>query len=509
MSLLGAVVALWVLAPLASAQTGSVTREKPTERPQTVSLANSVLMALEHNLDITVSRRTREIRLTDIIVEQAKFDPTINLSGRYDRDLLPLNRPFFGLTGASLGEPRTLDSKDLKLGLGLAQKLPTGANYELRFNPERNHIEGARGFVFNPSYASGLRLTITQPLLRDFGLDVNRTQILIAQNNAKVEDQVFRDRLFTVISTVEQTYWELVFANENLKVTQAALRAAEELLAGNRAKEEAGIMANVEVLQAQAGVASRKEQILIAEKSIRDQEDLFRRLLGSSLQELRRNVRLMPIDQPDQTPTVIKLDEAIDSALERRPEVLHARKSMESSNLNTKFARNQILPNLAFQGTAGLAGLGRDPVDMAQRNFSGDFYNWGVGLILSYPLGNRSAWSQYNKRQLETRNAEATLEGVQQLVIVDVREAARRVETDFSRIETARASRILAEKQLEAGLERLNAGLTITRFVLDFQRDLAVAQGSELRAVVDYNKALSNLARQKATTLDHYHIDLR
>ena len=340
-------------------------------------------------------------------------------------------------------------------------------------------------------------------------MDLNRTFIRIAQNNAKVEEHVFSDRVLTVIATVEQTYWEVVFANENLKVAQAALKAAEELLASNRAKAKVGVMSVVDVLQAEAAVASRVEQVLVAEKAIRDQEDQFRRLLNPSEEELRQDLRLVPSDELIKTMELISLQEALDIAIERRPEILQASKNVETSELNTKFAKNQLLPSLGFQGTTGLAGLGKDFGDMTQRNFGGDFYNWGAGLVLSFPIGNRSAVSQYNKRQLEARNAEATLQSVRKQIIVGVREAVRRVQTDFKRIETTRSARIMAEKQLQAERERLNVGLSTTRFVLDFQRDLATAQGNELRAMADYNKSLSNLARQKATTLERYRIELQ
>ena len=156
----------------------------------------------------------------------------------------------------------------------------------------------------------------------------------------------------------------------------------------------------------------------------------------------------------------------------------------------------------------GLSGLGADYGDATRRNFGGDFYNYGAGLVLSYPIGNRSAYSTYNKRQLESRNAQSSLQSVRQQVIVGVREAVRRVHTDFKRIETTRSARIMAEKQLQAEQERLKVGLSTTRFVLDFQRDLATAQGNELRATVDYNKSLSNLARNKATTLERYNLRL-
>ncbi|MBA5869816.1 MAG: hypothetical protein GDA68_07430 [Nitrospira sp. CR2.1] len=485
-----------------------VTTPVPTERREAMSLADAVLKALQNNLDIHIGRQTKESRLADIIIEQAKFDPTVSLNGQYNRQVAPLNRPILGFSGANLQDITKFDQNTSTVTADITQNLPTGANYDLNYSPQRNYVSGPNTFLFNPAWTGGLALTVTQPLLKNFGTDINRTFITIAQNNATVEQHVFLDRVLTVIASVEQTFWEMVFANENLKVARAALKAAEELLASNRAKAKAGVMSIVDVLQAEAAVASRVEQILVAEKSIRDQEDQLRRLLNPVEEELRQDLRLVPTDPPITSLEPISLQETIDIAMERRPEVLQAGKNVETSELNVKFAKNQLLPTLSVQGTMGLSGLGTDYGDAAKRNFGGDFYNYGAGLVLSYPIGNRSAYSTYNKRQLESRNAQSSLQSVRQQVIVGVREAVRRVHTDFKRIETTRSARIMAEKQLQAEQERLKVGLSTTRFVLDFQRDLATAQGNELRATVDYNKSLSNLARNKATTLDHYNLRL-
>ena len=512
LALSGALLLLTIVFPAATAWSADQPEKPAAERREAISLTDAVLRALQHNLDITVSRQIKEMRLTDIIFEQAKFDPLLSLNGQYNRSVSPLNQPILGFGGNVAGvgdEPLSFDRNSSQVTVDVTQNLLTGANYDLNFSPSRTFVGGNPQFLFNPGYQSGLAFTLTQPLLRNFGQDVNRTFIRIAQNNAKFEEQVFFDRVLTVIASVEQAYWELVFANENLKVAQAALKAAEELLASNRAKAKAGVMAIVEVLQAEAAVASRVEQVLVAEKGIRDQEDQLRRLLNPPEEELRQDVRLVPVDQPVKTLEPISLEEAMDIAIERRPEVQQANKNIETSELNTKFAKNQLLPNLSFQGTTGLAGLGKNGGDMLQRNFGGDFYNYGAGLVLSYPLGNRSAWSQYNKRQLEARNAQASLQSVRQQVIVGVKEAVRRVQTDFKRIETTRSARIMSEKQLQAEQERLNVGLSTTRFVLDFQRDLATARGNELRAIVDYNKSLSNLGRNKAITLERYQIELQ
>src|SRR5438132_3701674 len=510
LSMIGAILALLVLLPLGSLWSAEPPMQTPLERKEAVSLADAVIRALQNNLDISISRQTKESRLTDIVFEQAKFDPTFSLNGQINRTVAPLNRPVFGGTGQNLNQITTFDQRNQSVTVDLTQNILTGGNLDLNYSPQRTNVNQsvASGFLFNPGYTGGLALTLTQPLLRNAGMDLNRTFIRIAQNNAKVEEHVFSDRVLTVIATVEQTYWEVVFANENLKVAQAALKAAEELLASNRAKAKVGVMSVVDVLQAEAAVASRVEQVLVAEKAIRDQEDQFRRLLNPSEEELRQDLRLVPSDELIKTMELISLQEALDIAIERRPEILQASKNVETSELNTKFAKNQLLPSLCFQGTTGLAGLCKDLGDMAQRNFGGDFYNWGAGLVLSFPIGNRSAVSQYNKRQLEARNAEATLQSVRKQIIVGVREAVRRVQTDFKRIETTRSARIMAEKQLQAERERLNVGLSTTRFVLDFQRDLATAQGNELRAMADYNKSLSNLARHKAATLERYNLQL-
>jgi outer membrane protein TolC len=482
----------------------------PAERRETISLADAAIRALQHNLDINISRQTKESRLADITVEQAKFDPTLSVNGQYNRIVNPLNRPVFGGTGGTLTGITTFDQRSESVTLDATTNLLTGGNIDLNYSPTRTNVNQnvATGFLFNPAYTGGLALTLTQPLLRNAGIDVTKTFIRVAQNNAIVEEHVFRDRVLTVLATVEQTYWEVVFANENLKVAEAALKAAQELGASNRAKAKAGVMSIVDVLQAEAAVASRVEQVLVADKTIRDQEDQLRRLLNPAEEDLRQDIRLTPLDKPTVTLEPISLQEAIDTAIEQRPEIVQAKKNMETSDLNTTFAKNQILPTLSFQSTMGLAGLGKDYSNSVSNNFSGDFYNYGAGLVLSYPLGNRSAWSTYNKRQLEAKNAEASLVSVRQQIIVGVREAVRRVQTDFKRIETTRSARIMAEKQLQAEQERLKVGLSTTRFVLDFQRDLATAQGNELRATVDYNKSLSNLARHKATTLDRYNLQL-
>ncbi|MBI3356714.1 MAG: TolC family protein [Nitrospirae bacterium] len=216
-----AIGSLWNISAPISSWSLDVTKPVPAERRETVSLADAAVRALQNNLDISISRQTKESRIADIVIEQAKFDPTLSVNGQYSRTVNPLNRPVFGGTGGALNQITTFDQRSESVTVDATQNLITGGNVDLNYSPTRTNVNQnvATGFLFNPAWTGGLALTLTQPLLRNAGIDVTKTFIKVAQNNATVEQHVFRDRVLTVIATVEQTYWEVVFANENLRTS--------------------------------------------------------------------------------------------------------------------------------------------------------------------------------------------------------------------------------------------------------------------------------------------------
>jgi len=158
----------------------------PAERRETISLADAAIRALQHNLDISISRQTKESRLADITVERAKFDPTLSVNGQYNRIVNPLNRPVFGGTTGNLNQITAFDQRTESVTLDATTNLLTGGNLDLNYSPTRTNVNQnvATGFLFNPAYTGGLALTLTQPLLRNAGIDVTKTFIRIAQNNA-------------------------------------------------------------------------------------------------------------------------------------------------------------------------------------------------------------------------------------------------------------------------------------------------------------------------------------
>ena len=300
--------------------------------------------------------------------------------------------------------------------------------------------------------------------------------------------------MLTVVATVEQTYWEVVFANENLKVAEAALKAAQELLATNRAKAKAGVMSIVDVLQAEAAVASRVEQVLVAEKSIRDQEDLLRRLLNPGEDELRQDVRLTPKDRLSLwSRSVCPKPSIWPSTFARR-----SSRRRKTGDQRTQYQVRQE-PTASYPLVPGHDGSGRTRKGLyrfCQSQFQRDFYNYGAGLVLSYP----SATARHGARSTDGRSRQERggVVGEHQATDHHRRERSRPPGPD--RLQTNRNDQVSAHYGGEAAASRARTsevGLSTTRFVLDFQRDLATAQGNELRAIVDYNKSLSNLSAIK------------
>ncbi len=473
----------------------------------TLSLRDAILQTLEYNLDIQISRNTRDQRLHDILFQKAQFDPSVELAGRYDRSIAPLNRPVFGLGSTTQGaEPAKFDQNDTGVDFGLTQRLLTGGTYGLTFDTGRNSVAGSTGFLFNPSYESNLFLNLSHPLLRNFGPTINSVHITLARNSAEIEEFVLLNQIVSIIAQVEQVYWELVFARENLKITHGSWRAAKALLANNRSLVKSGVMSEVDVLQAETAVASRVEQIFLAHKTVKDQEDQLRQRFSPSEWDLQQTDSLIPNDAPVQDRPLSTLNEHVRLALTSRPEVLQAKKNIGAAEVNTHYAKNQLLPDLSLQGLVGVRGLGKNPNKSWDSMISTDFLNMGGGLILSFPLGNRAASSQYDKRRLEANQQEVILQRLRQQIILEVKETNRQVETNYRRIQSNQTARALSEKQLKAERHRLRLGLSTTRSVLEFQNDLRLAQGREWRAVLDYNQSLSRLRLVTASVLNHYHI---
>ncbi len=481
----------------------------------TLTIKESILLALKNNLDITVEGFNPRIREMDIATAKAAFDPVFSGDISASRSRVRNNTAPF-IQGALLSS----DTRKFDWDFKLTDKLPTGASAALSWTNDRQRTNSF-STVINPAYSTALTFTLTQPLLKNFGIDVNRTPIKLAINNRQIARSTLTTRIFDVVTNTQNAYFDLVSAMENLEVQRRSLALARELVDLNKARVRAGVAAPVEVTQAEAQAAAREQDVIAAEKTVKDAEDNLRVILNLPGGPMGWEGSLVPAERPSFQVMTVDLPESIRTALSKRSEFEAAKVDVANKELNRRLARNQLLPDLSFVGSAGLSGLdgtqrvrggtalayggeGSSLGDMT----SGRFNNWSAGLTLTVPLGNRAAEAGYTQATLQEEQSRTSLRNLELQITAQVREAVRRIETNAKRVEAARVARALAEEQLRIEQRRLRAGVTTTFNVLSFQRDLTAAQASEVAAVNDYQKSLANLERVRGTVLEKFQLEL-
>jgi outer membrane protein TolC len=481
-----------------------------------LTIKESILLALKNNLDITIEGFNPRIREGDIATAKAAFDPVFTGSVTAARSRTQTNTASF-IPGSLFADDRRTFTYNLQLN----DKLPTGASAQLAWTNERQR-SNSFGINFNPNYVTGLTLTLTQPLLKNFGIDVNETPIKLAINNRQIARSTLTTRIYDVVTNTQNAYFDLVSAIEQLEVARRSLALARDLVDLNKARVRAGVAAPVEVTQAEAQAAAREQDVLIAEKAVKDAEDNLRIILNLPGGPAGWEGTIVPAERPPFQVVTVDLPESIRTALSKRSEYEAAKVDVANKDLNRRLAKNQLLPELDAVGSAGLTGLdGVVRVDRGAtivsaggegsslgRMVQGNFNNWSAGLTLTVPLGNRAAEAGYTQATLQEQQSRVSLRNLELQIVAQVREAARRIETTAKRVEAARVARALAEETLRIEQRRLRAGVTTTFNVLQFQRDLTAAQAVEVQAVNDYQKALANLERVRGTVLEKYQIAL-
>lgn len=485
-----------LLSPLSQAT--SLQAAEMTPRP--LSLEEAVGIALENNLDLRVERENIRLQESAVLFEQGQFDPTLHLDARANKTV----RGSTSLIETGFLRTNRLAQENQQLNLGMKQRFDWGGDYDLTFSQTRS---SATLQQINPTFRGEPVLTFTQPLLRGFGREVTQGPLRIAQTQLQTSQAVFRSQLMATVLEISDVYWDLVFQRENLKVQQQSLRAAEQLLELNRNKVQLGLLAPIEILVAEAGVASRVEGVVVAEKGIQDTEDQLRRLLNLPEQSMSAPPPLLPTEAPTDTRREFDEPALLAIALRERPEIEQSQMELKNRALSIRIAEDQLYPSLDLVGSVGLNGIGGSYSTELDQIESGDFYRWEAGVVLSFPLGNRSARANVQREKSEWNRAALSKERTIQQITLETKEGLRRVETDYRRIESNRRARILAERQLSAGSERAALGLISSHDLLEFQTELADARGREIRAVTDYNKSLINLDRVTGLLLKRFNIE--
>jgi outer membrane protein TolC len=474
--------------------------------PLSLTLQETIETVLKNNISISVQSYNSKINEQFIFEKEADFDPTVDFEFTVGEETRQ--------SASTLADSKTRDL-DYDWDFSVSQKFVTGGDYELTMDNNKNQSSSSRTSL-NPIYSSDLALTVTQPLLKDFGIDLNKREIYIAKNDQKISDHQFTEKVIATIAETENIYWDLVFSIEDLKVKETSLQRARDLEKQVKAQVDVGTLAELEILQAKSDVASREERLLNAQNLIDDNGDNLKSILNFSFDSEEGLKEIIPADSPVFEPGAENsLEEALKTALIHRPDLLAKKMELENRNIEAKYNENQTLPTLDLVGSLGLNGLSGDSstkngsYDSAlSEAFSTDFRLWQFGINLSYPLGNRAAKSKLAIKRLEVAQLLLNIKDLEKTIVVEVREAHRQIKTDIKRVQATRVARKLAEEKLNAEEKKFKVGLSTSFNVLEFQEDLAEEQSNEIKAVIDYNKSLNRLNQVMARTLEAHDIKL-
>lgn len=485
------------LAALALAVSAGAQSAAPA--PRVLSLAECVAMALERNLDIQIRRLQPTIDLYNLDASRGFYDLTFNLnaSQRYNSSPGspdPASR-LFEVSSETYSET---------YGPSFTQQLATGGRLTVNADlVRRSGNQFTRGFT----YSSDAGISLTQPLLRNLWIDSTRQTIQISRHTLKIDELALRNQVMTTVTSVQQAYYELVYARDNVRVQQASLELAEKLLADNKRRVEVGALAPLDEKQSESQVAARRSDLLAARRDLEVQMNNLKNLVGDDFASLA-GVALEPADKLLALPQSLSAQDSWRHGMALRPDLLQAREQIERQNIVLRFNHNQLFPSLDLTLTYGHNGIGQTfptGINGVQR---GDNQFYSYGIVLSFPLNNTTARNNYKASKVQKELLLLQFKQLEQGIIVEIDNAVKQAQTAYERIEATRQARLYAEAALDAEQKKLENGKSTSFFVLQLQRDLTAARSAEIRALADYNRALSTLSRSEGTTLEKANIGL-
>lgn len=491
--------------PLAPPETAPTLELSPAAGELHLSLEEAIAIALERNLDLLVSRNSYQDSVFGVREARGFFDLQLTAGLAAADDESPAVSELEGAT--------VVTQEDQQWSLGLAQPTPLGGEASLDWVNSRVETNDEFAFI-NPVYQSGLTLGYTQPLLQGFGRRVARNEILVAQKGQEIGRGEFKAQVIATAQEVANAYWALVEARQQLGVAQEALALAEELHEQNKIRVDVGTLAPLELVQSEAGVATQREEIIRARTAVGNAADQLRLLLNLRQGPLW-TAELVPETEPSTEPIEIDLPSALAGARQDRIELAIQRASVDQAHLGVALASSFFRPRLDLNLSYTYSGVGGDVLDpetgvVAPGGFSDaldqvtgrDFPGWQVGLQFAYPLQNRTGRARRTRAEIAVDSAEILYEQLRQQIATEVRSAARNLESAWEQVESARASRRLQERSLEAEQKRFDNGMSTSFQVLQVQNELTAARSREVAATVGYNRAVIEYHRAVGELLD-------
>jgi outer membrane protein TolC len=473
-----------------------------------LTLEDAVRRAVDNNLEIQVERLNPQTFDFTLAALRANYKPTANSSiGRRDNVRPPTN----------LLNPGSPNVSTMTYNSGLVQNLMWGGgNYSLTFNNNKIAAPTDQLARFDPQFNTSYLFSYTQPLLRGFRIDQTRQQMqttVINRDNAELN---LKARTTNTLAAVRSAYWDYTFSIQAVDVAKQSLSLASKLLSDNKIRVEVGTMAPMDVVQAEAEEATRQQALTTATATMRTAELALKRLIVSGTSDPLWSQHIEPTDRPDYQATSIDVEGAVRSALQQRTDLQIARNNFESNNVLLKSQRNSALPDVDALVTYGAAGLGGVQwnlvgsgieqtrsgilVDGGYNNalrtlFNRDYPNWQFALNVSYPIGGNNFEAQAARTRLLIQQNQAQIRASELQVATEVSNAALQVTNSIEGLAAARAARDLSQRRLDAEMSRFEVGMSNNYQVVQSQRDLREAQNSELRALLNYRKALVEFDR--------------
>jgi outer membrane protein TolC len=468
-----------------------------------LSADEAVRMALENNLGIQAERLAPQITTMNVSAARAAYAPVLFSNFLSRNSTQP---PSSFVTG---GSADILTNESFSQDAGLQQNVRWGGG-RYNFSIDGSKVtSSAVDSRYNPQLSSNLSAQYIQPLLRGFKTDNLRQQIATSENNQVIADIGLREQVTVTTLAVRNAYFDLIGAVEGFKVATESLQLAQDSLKNNRTKVEVGTLAPIDIIEAEAEVASNEEAVINAEARIKSVEDRLRYLVLNPAQPDFWSVRLEPTDAPSLTPIAVDVEGAVTNALANRTDIARLKKQNDNIDVGVRFAENQRMPGLdvvANYNVIGLAGTqfqfgqGFPPpiIDQSVRSFSQalndvfaqDFRTWSVALNFSYPLGTSQADAAVASGRLQRQQGAVNLRDLELQVATAVRDAARQVNTNLKRVEATQKARDRAQRRLEAEQKRMTVGLSSTFQLFQAQRDLSRQRQQEVNAMIDYNRSV-------------------
>lgn len=472
-----------------------------------LSLRRAVELAMEHNLDVAVARLNPAIASTQLVQAQAVFDAVFFTTA----DWTKLDTPQPGGTIPGLASNR--QSELLELRTGIRQPLITGGEASISTGLIRDERQPSV-FAVDRFYQADVLLSLRQPLLRSFGADVNRAEIFLAQNAREAQAQDLRRQIIETAFFVEEAYWQLVLARQQLLIQQRLLeRTIEDY---RRLEQRAAYdVTRVRLTEAASFVELRRSEVIRARQQVRLASDRLKQLINAPDLPVSEETLILPVDKPTDASIRFSLLDAVSTALRQRPELQVALLNIDDASIRQRVADNARLPILDLVASVGFNGLSTDgPGEAYDRLGDLDFIDYLLRAQFEAPIGNRAAEALYEQRQLERRQAATAYRQAAQAVVLEVKNAMRDVLTSYELIGATRAARRAAAENLRALEVQEEAGVALTpEFLLDLklnaQQRLADAETQEVQALTQYMTAIARLYQAMGTLLEQNNIVFR